>query len=69
GEFARGRLVMKRVLDPKPPHPMWIAWRTERSGKALAWFLERTGEIRRVFQSALTHSEGTAIRPDFPAIM
>lgn len=53
GEVADGRLVMKRVLEPKPPHPIWIAWRTERSGKALAWFLERTGAIRRVFQATL----------------
>jgi DNA-binding transcriptional LysR family regulator len=38
---ARGRLIVKKVREPCPPLPVYLAWPTTRQGKALAWFVER----------------------------
>jgi len=40
-EVATGKLVVKRVLEPKPGAQVFIAWRTADNGKALRWFLNR----------------------------
>lgn len=40
-EMAAGRLAMKRVLEPRADVPLYLAWRTADSGKALHWFLKR----------------------------
>ncbi len=40
-EMAAGRLVMKRVLEPRADIPLYLAWRTADGGKALHWFLKR----------------------------
>lgn len=40
-EQRAGRLLAKRVLEPKVDMPLFIAWRTGHSGKALHWFLKR----------------------------
>jgi DNA-binding transcriptional LysR family regulator len=39
--IAADRLVLKRVEEPKPPVPLFIAWRARHKGKALQWFVER----------------------------
>jgi len=39
-EIARGRLVVKQVEEPLRAARMQLAWRTERPGKALAWWIE-----------------------------
>jgi DNA-binding transcriptional LysR family regulator len=36
---AAGRLVIKRVAEARPPGPAHIAWRAERPGRALSWWL------------------------------
>ncbi len=43
---ASGRLVICEVEEPKPEHPLWMAWRTDRTGKALAWFIEHAEMIK-----------------------
>jgi DNA-binding transcriptional LysR family regulator len=39
--LARGELVARRTSDPREPNPMYVAWRGEREGRALAWWLEK----------------------------
>jgi hypothetical protein len=29
------------VAEPKPTLPLYLAWRSDHEGNALAWFLER----------------------------
>jgi DNA-binding transcriptional LysR family regulator len=41
---ARGRLIVKPVLETRPLGPMYLAWPSAHQGKALAWFLERLRE-------------------------
>jgi DNA-binding transcriptional LysR family regulator len=38
--IARGHLVVKRVEEPLRPARMQLAWRAERPGKALGWWIE-----------------------------
>ncbi|HEY8085019.1 MAG TPA: LysR family transcriptional regulator [Methylophilaceae bacterium] len=35
-----GHLVIKQVAEPKPSAPFYLAWRTQRPGKAMRWFIE-----------------------------
>ena len=37
---AAGELVIKRVEEPLPALPVHIAWRAERPGRALTWWLK-----------------------------
>jgi DNA-binding transcriptional LysR family regulator len=39
--LAAGTLVAKEVAEPKPTLPLYLAWRSDHEGNALAWFLER----------------------------
>ncbi|BAU47980.1 LysR family transcriptional regulator [Sulfurifustis variabilis] len=43
-DVAAGRLVVKRVVEPKPAGPMYIAWRTGHKGKALDWWVGRLAD-------------------------
>jgi DNA-binding transcriptional LysR family regulator len=45
-EIEAGRLVARRVLEPKPDAQLFIAWRTAHRGRALAWWLERIEDER-----------------------
>jgi DNA-binding transcriptional LysR family regulator len=36
-----GRLVAKKVEEPKPDETMFMAWRTGEEGAALKWWRER----------------------------
>lgn len=36
-----GHLVIKQVTEPKPQGPFFLAWRTQRPGKAMRWFIEQ----------------------------
>lgn len=40
-EIAAGRLVVKQVMEPKSDVQLFLAWRTDYTGKALSWFLKR----------------------------
>ncbi len=41
GLIARGELVEKQVVDPREPNVLYVAWRGEPEGRALAWWLEQ----------------------------
>lgn len=40
-EAAAGRLLIRRVAEPKIEVFQYLAWRSANKGRALAWFLER----------------------------
>ena len=40
-EIAAGRLVEKRTGEALPDLPLYVAWRSDHEGLALAWFLRR----------------------------
>lgn len=42
---ALGTLIIKTVEEPKPPTPFFLAWRSQHSGRALNWFVERLEKI------------------------
>jgi DNA-binding transcriptional LysR family regulator len=39
--LARGELVGKRMADPREPNTLYVAWRGEHEGRALAWWLDQ----------------------------
>jgi DNA-binding transcriptional LysR family regulator len=41
GLLDRGELVEKRTAQPREPNILYIGWRGEQEGRALAWWLER----------------------------
>jgi DNA-binding transcriptional LysR family regulator len=43
-EAAAGRLVIKRTQAPKVSTRLFLAWRSNHKGKALAWFVKRLRE-------------------------
>lgn len=40
-ELAQGVFVELQVEEPRPPETFWLAWRTERMGEALKWWVQR----------------------------
>lgn len=40
-EAAAGRLVIRRVADAPPPEPIYLAWRSNNRGQALAWWVKQ----------------------------
>ncbi|EGD00022.1 MarR family transcriptional regulator, partial [Burkholderia sp. TJI49] len=44
--LARGELVEKRTAEPREPNVLYVAWRGERDGRALQWWLEQLREPR-----------------------
>ncbi|MGQ0595189.1 MAG: LysR family transcriptional regulator [Gammaproteobacteria bacterium] len=57
--LAQGRLVIREVQEPKPPHQLWMAWRTERTGKALGWFIDHAETINSVLALARSQTHGS----------
>jgi DNA-binding transcriptional LysR family regulator len=39
--LERGELVEKRASEPREPNMMYVAWRADREGRALTWWLEK----------------------------
>lgn len=39
GAIADGRLIEKKLAEPRSPMPCHLAWRSRHAGKALQWFL------------------------------
>ncbi len=39
--IAQGRLLIKRVEEPRQPEPLSIAWRSEECGAGLNWWIEQ----------------------------
>lgn len=46
GLLASGALVEKRMADPREPNTLYVAWRGDQSGRALAWWLEQFKQPR-----------------------
>lgn len=46
GLLASGALVEKRMADPREPNTLYVAWRGDHSGRALAWWLEQFKQPR-----------------------
>jgi hypothetical protein len=41
-----GELVERRVADPREPNTLYVAWRGDGEGRALAWWLEQLRQPR-----------------------
>jgi len=44
--LKRGELVEKRVADPREPNTLYVAWRGDHEGRALAWWLDQLRQKR-----------------------
>jgi DNA-binding transcriptional LysR family regulator len=44
--LKRGELVEKRVLDAREPNVLYVAWRSDHQGRALAWWLDQLRQPR-----------------------
>ncbi|MCB1666302.1 MAG: LysR family transcriptional regulator [Pseudomonadales bacterium] len=45
GHLARGELVALPCSVPRPPIPLYMAWRKHQQGRALAWFTEACARV------------------------
>jgi DNA-binding transcriptional LysR family regulator len=63
--IAAGRLVRKDVEEQRPDEDVYLAWRSDEAGAALAWWIERMrrpGRIHAMFeQTARTHFGADAV--------
>jgi len=46
GLLKRGELVEKRMADPREPNTLYVAWRGDHDGRALAWWLDQLRQPR-----------------------
>jgi DNA-binding transcriptional LysR family regulator len=46
GLLKRGELVARRTADPREPNTLYVAWRGDHEGRALAWWLEQLAQPR-----------------------
>lgn len=44
--LKQGELVERRVADPREPNTLYVAWRGDGEGRALAWWLEQLRQPR-----------------------
>lgn len=44
--LRRGELVEKRMADPREPNTLYLAWRGDHDGRALAWWVEQFQQPR-----------------------
>jgi DNA-binding transcriptional LysR family regulator len=60
-----GELVIKTMEMPRPPTPIFAAWRELRPGKALAWWIDTIAQTdwRSLAIGALTPGRGAATAP------
>ena len=41
GLLKRGALIERATADPREPNTLYVGWRGEQRGKALAWWVEQ----------------------------
>lgn len=41
-----GQLVEKKMIEPREPNTLYVAWRSDHEGRALNWWLERLRQPR-----------------------
>ncbi|WP_266160517.1 LysR family transcriptional regulator [Dyella silvatica] len=46
GLLKSGALIEKRTADPREPNMLYVAWRGDQEGRALAWWLEQLRQPR-----------------------
>ena len=46
GLLARGELIEKKMAHAREPNPLYIAWRGEHEGRAMAWWVEQLQQPR-----------------------
>lgn len=46
GLLSSGGLVEKRMADPREPNTLYVAWRGDQAGRALAWWVEQLQQPR-----------------------
>ncbi|RZL11086.1 MAG: LysR family transcriptional regulator, partial [Rubrivivax sp.] len=46
GWLSSGALVEKRMADPREPNTLYVAWRGDQVGRALAWWVEQLKQPR-----------------------
>jgi DNA-binding transcriptional LysR family regulator len=46
GLLKHGTLVERRTADPREPNTLYVAWRGDQRGKALAWWVEQLKQPR-----------------------
>jgi len=46
GLLSSGGLVEKRMADPREPNTLYVAWRGDQTGRALAWWVEQLQQPR-----------------------
>ena len=44
--LKRGELIEKQVADPREPNTLYVAWRGDHEGRALAWWLDQLRQKR-----------------------
>jgi DNA-binding transcriptional LysR family regulator len=44
--LEEGQLLEKRTADPREPNTLYVAWRGDRPGRGLAWWLEKLKQPR-----------------------
>lgn len=44
--LKRGELVEKRMADPREPNTLYVAWRGDHEGRALAWWVDQLKQPR-----------------------
>jgi DNA-binding transcriptional LysR family regulator len=44
--LKQGKLVEKQMRDPREPNTLYVAWRGEHPGRAMAWWLEQLRQKR-----------------------
>jgi DNA-binding transcriptional LysR family regulator len=67
-----GRLVPKQVEEPRADEDLYLAWRSDDDGAALAWWIERMrrpGRLQQMFEAtARSHFGAGAPAPTSPPI-
>ncbi len=64
--IVAGQLVVKTVDEPKPPQRLSLAWRVQRPGRALAWWIDavaRSGIGQQLAGNVATKATSAASPP------
>lgn len=46
GLLKNGQLVERKMAEPREPNTLYVAWRSDHEGRALAWWLEQLRQPR-----------------------
>jgi DNA-binding transcriptional LysR family regulator len=69
--FASGRLVQKPVEEQRADEDLYLAWRSDEDGAALAWWVERMrqpGRLQQLFEHTARTHFGADVAPPAAAL-